>query len=519
MVIDGTTINANPAGKFAFDVCRYSSYTSVNVEVRGQSVINGDIEISASGSDAKDGFGLTLTSGTLNGKIVVDASAAAAMAATPEKALIAKSSTFTQDAPEGYKWVEAENGLSNLVACQYVAQIGTAKYETFEAAFAAVQDGQTITLLADCNGNGIKAPEGKFANGITVEFNGHTYTMDGAMVGSTGTQTQAFQLLKGNRITFKNGTIYSEKAKMLIQNYSNLTLQGMTLTLDNANYSSGYTLSNNNGNVVIDGTTINANPAGKFAFDVCRYSSYTSVNVEVRGESVINGDIEISASGSDAKEGFGLKLTEGTLNGSIVVDATAAAAMAATPDKAVIAKSTTFTQAAPEGYKWVEADNGMSTLVACDYVAKVGTLKFETLEEAFEAATDGATITLLKDETLSERIACTLTSGSFTIALGDYTLSKGVYSVTLLPGVTIYTDKETDIFTTSEGAIQKVANGDSGFIYSVDPNGIVTSINGRILDEQVEGIYSTNGMKQDRLMPGMNIIRYANGKTKTVLVK
>lgn len=293
----------------------------------------------------------------------------------------------------------------------------------------------------------------------------------------------------------------------------------MTLTLKNDSYSSGYTLSNNNGNVVIDGTTINANPAGKFAFDVCRYSSYTSVNVEVKGQSVINGDIEISASGSDAKEGFGLKLTEGTLNGSIVVDATAAAAMAATPDKAVIAKSTTFTQAAPEGYKWVSGDNGMSSLVACDYVAKVGTLKFETLKVAFEAATDGATITLLKDETLSERIACTLTSGSFTIAFGDYTLTKGVYSVTLLPGVTIYTDKETDIFTTSEGAIQKVANGDSGFIYSVDPNGIVTSINGRILDEQVEGIYSTNGMKQDRLMPGMNIIRYANGKTKTVLVK
>ena len=193
--------------------------------------------------------------------------------------------------------------------------------------------------------------------------------------------------------------------------------------------------------------------------------------------------------------------------------------MAQGADKATVTKSADFTAQAPEGYKWVEADNGLSKLVACDYVAKVGTLKFETLKEAFEAATDGTTITLLKDETLSERIACTLTSGSFTIAFGDYTLSKGVYSVTLLPGVTIYTDKETDIFTTSEGAIQKVANGDSGFIYSVDPNGIVTSINGRILDEQVEGIYSTNGIKQDRLMPGMNIIRYANGKTKTVLVK
>ena len=413
----------------------------------------------------------------------------------------------------------ASPGIQQVTEANDVAEINGTGYETLEAAFAAVQDGETITLLADCNGNGIIAPQGKFTNGITVDFKGFKYTVDGNLVGSSGTQTQAFQLLKDNTITFKDGTIYSEKALFLVQNYSDLTLQGMTLTLKNDSYSSGYTLSNNNGNVVIDGTTINANPAGKFAFDVCRYSSYTSVNVEVKGQSVINGDIEISASGSDAKEGFGLKLTEGTLNGSIVVDATAAAAMAATPDKAVIAKSTTFTQAAPEGYKWVEADNGMSTLVACDYVAKVGTLKFETLEEAFEAATDGATITLLKDETLSERIACTLTSGSFTIALGDYTLSKGVYSVTLLPGVTIYTDKETDIFTTSEGAIQKVANGDSGFIYSVDPNGIVTSINGRILDEQVEGIYSTNGMKQDRLMPGMNIIRYANGKTKTVLVK
>jgi hypothetical protein len=297
------------------------------------------------------------------------------MAATPEKAVIAKSDSFSQEAPEGYKWVSGDNGVSTLAACDYVAQIGTAKYETFEAAFAAVQDGETITLLADCTGNGIKALQGKFTNGITVDFGGHTYTMDGAMVGSTGTQTQAFQLLKDNKITFKNGTIYSEKALFLVQNYSDLTLEGMTLTLNNANYASAYTLSNNNGNIVIDGTTINANPAGGFAFDVCRYSSYTSVNVEVKGESVINGDIEISASGSDAKDGFGLTLTAGTQNGDIVVDASAAAAMAATPEKAVIAKTDSFSQAAPEGYKWVGADNGMSTLVACDYVAQVGTLK------------------------------------------------------------------------------------------------------------------------------------------------
>ena len=215
---------------------------------------------------------------------------------------------FEVAAPEGYKWVSDGDGTSSLAPCVYVAQIGSAKYETLEAAFAAAQDGETITLLADCAGNGIVVPQGKFTTGLTVNFGGFTYTVDGATVGSTGTQTQAFQLLKDNKITFQNGAIYSEKAKILVQNYSDLTLEGMTLTMNNENYTSAYTLSNNNGNVVIDGTTINANPAGGFAFDVCRYASYLSVSVTVQGESVINGDIEIYASGSNAKDGFGLTL-------------------------------------------------------------------------------------------------------------------------------------------------------------------------------------------------------------------
>ena len=363
IAIDGTTITANTGGGFAFDVCRYSSYPSVNVEVKGESVINGNVEISASGSDAKDGFSLKLTSGTLTGNIVVDASAAAAMAATPAKAVVTKSDTFEQTAPEGYKWQSNGNGTSTLVACEYVAQIGSVKYETLAEAFAAAKDGETIALLADCSGNGIKAPQGKYSTGLTVDFNGHTYTVDGATVGSAGTETNGFQLLKDNKITFKNGTITSAKAKILIQNYSNLTLEGMTLTMTNSSYASAYTLSNNNGNIAIDGTTITANTGGGFAFDVCRYSSYPSVNVEVKGESVINGNVEISASGSDAKDGFSLKLTSGTLTGNIVVDASAAAAMAATPAKAVVTKSDTFEQTAPEGYKWQSNEDGTSTLV------------------------------------------------------------------------------------------------------------------------------------------------------------
>ena len=389
IVINNTTINKNTGGGVAFDVCRYATYPSVSVEVKGNSVINGNIELSASNNDAMNGMALTLTSGTVNGELVVEGGASAAMDATPDKVNVIKASTFELAVPEDYKW----NDAGKLVKKDYVAQIGSKKYETLEEAVTAANDGETVTLLTDSHGNGIVIPEGKYSTGLTVDFGGHTYTMDGSMVGSTGTQTQAFQLLKDNKITFKNGTITSTKALMLVQNYSDLTLKGMTLTLNNPNYANAYTLSNNNGNIVIDDTTINANEAGRFAFDVCRYSSYPSVSVELKGNSVINGDIELSASGNDAMNGIALTLTSGTINGDLVVDSSVASAMDATPDKVNVIKAGTFEQEAPEDYKW----NDAGKLVKKEYVAQIGDAKYESLEEAVAAAKDGDTVTLLED--------------------------------------------------------------------------------------------------------------------------
>ncbi|WP_316631942.1 hypothetical protein [uncultured Ruminococcus sp.] len=274
-------------------------------------------------------------------------------------ATVTENTVFT--VPEGYKVVEGA-----IVPVEYVAQIGTAKYETLEAAFAAANDGETITVLADCSGNGIVVPQGKFASGLTVDFAGFTYTVDGETVGSSGTETNGFQLLKGNNITFKNGTITSTKAKILVQNYSNLTLDGMKLTLDNQNYTSAYTLSNNNGNTVIKRSTINANPAGGFAFDVCRFkkgNTYKSVHVTVTDDSKINGNVEISAYNNDPKDGFSLNLESGTMDGKIIVDPSAAAAMESAPDKASVNKKNTFEQDPAAGYKWKDNGDGTSTLV------------------------------------------------------------------------------------------------------------------------------------------------------------
>ena len=400
VVIDGSTIIAKEGDNYAFDVCRYSNYPSVNVTVKGESVINGDIEVSASGGDAKDGFSLMLESGTLNGDIVLAASAKTAMANSPEIAKVSKSNALTDiDAPADYKWVEDGEGVVTLKACEYVAQIeGGDKYESLEAAISAAPDGATVTLLANTSGNGIKVPQGKYSTGLTVDFGGFTYTVDGTTVGSTGTETQAFQLLKDNKITFKNGTIYSENAKMLVQNYSDLTLKGMTLDGSALVGSGRYTLSNNNGNVVIDGSTIIAKEGDNYAFDVCRYSNYPSVNVTVKGESVINGDIEVDAGAGDPKEGMFLTVEAGTINGNLRLTDGGATAITDNAEKAAVKKNNDVTLAAPADYKWKDNGDGTSTLVPCEYICAIGTTKYETLADAVAAAgTSATTITLLTE--------------------------------------------------------------------------------------------------------------------------
>lgn len=196
-----------------------------------------------------------------------------------------------------------------------VAKIGTTEYATLKEAFDAVQNGETIVVMKDCSGDGIVVKSGK---NFTVDFNNCTYNIDGTTVGSPTTETNGFQLLKDSTITFKNGKLTSTKAKILIQNYCNLTLENMELDGLKLKYNKpNYTLSNNNGNVVIDGTNISA-ADGMVAFDVCRYADYVGPKVTVKGNSVINGKVEISS--SRAKDGaqHELVIENGTFNGPIV---------------------------------------------------------------------------------------------------------------------------------------------------------------------------------------------------------
>lgn len=189
------------------------------------------------------------------------------------------------------------------------AKIGNKTYETLEKAFADVPDGTptTITLLRNASGNGIQVAGTK---NITFDLGGFTYTIDGDAVGSSGTETNGFQLLKGATVKFQNGTITSTKAKILIQNYCDLTLQNVLLDGTQLNYAAPYTLSLNCGKIQITGNTSILAKSGGVAFDLYYWpkNGYTEgVQVTVDTTGTISGPIELTEDGKEGPAGAAAK--------------------------------------------------------------------------------------------------------------------------------------------------------------------------------------------------------------------
>lgn len=176
-------------------------------------------------------------------------------------------------------------------------ELNGTRYDTLQEAVNEAGEGDTIKLLETTAGPGVKVESGK---NFTIDFGGFTYTVNDKTVGSTGTETNGFQILKDSNITMQNGTISAgEYAKILIQNYSDLKLNNLTLDAKDSN-SIDYVMSNNCGNVQIIGNSSIYAPAGEKAFDVCwapnkGYPEGAQVTVDTTG--TIDGIVEIGVWG------------------------------------------------------------------------------------------------------------------------------------------------------------------------------------------------------------------------------
>ena len=419
---EGSTLTIN-GGTFTCDFGKKWSYTAV-ILVYGDTTINGGKFIQKTtntSSYAKvvmtgkvDGYEATtkVTGGEFNNEKLSGIFWALGKATSDNFEV--SGGTFNKSVPDSYfedgYFAKKTDGVYKTVG-PFDAKIGTTGYATLEAAFAAAKSGNTITLLRDCSGNGIVVGENRFTGkGLTVDFAGHTYTVGGVLVGSATTGTNAFQLLQGNKITFKNGTIagVAENTKpaedtpnwhgapaIVIQNYCDLTLKNMTVSGGDETV---YTMSNNCGNVVIENTTINAGKAKGYtspavAFDVCRYSSYPSVTVTVKGNSVINGDVEVSGTIGEGQSRQ-LYVTGGKFTGEFKVSGNVPAN--------ITVSGGTFTSAVPaeycaDGFIPTKNADGTYGVKEGSYVAETNDVKYESLAEAITAAESGATVTLLAD--------------------------------------------------------------------------------------------------------------------------
>ena len=164
----------------------------------------------------------------------------------------------------------------------------------------AIETNGSVKLIANAAGAGVVIKES-----VTIDFNGKTYSLTEG-VGSTGTESNGFQILKGNNVTLKNGTLNvaaesAEKFYILVQNYANLNVKDMTLDgtyLDKWSKADGdsYVLSNNSGKVNIINSTITSHNKGAlaYAFDVCKYANYEAPVVTLDETSEINGKVELS---------------------------------------------------------------------------------------------------------------------------------------------------------------------------------------------------------------------------------
>lgn len=181
-----------------------------------------------------------------------------------------------------------------------VAQVDSKYFTTFPAAVAAAQSNQTIKLLKSVKDSGVQFPGGNAARTLTIDLNGNTYTVMDPAVGSTGTETNAFQLLKGNTVTFKNGTVkVGGNAMILFQNYCNLTLEDVTVDCRDSKVCQ-YALSNNFGSLTLKGNTNVYAKSGYVAFDLWYGLSstyYEGVNVTFDNDftGTVSGKIEYGA--------------------------------------------------------------------------------------------------------------------------------------------------------------------------------------------------------------------------------
>ena len=334
-----------------------------------------------------------------------------------------------------------ENGMYKLAEIDYVAQIGTTKYETLAAAVAAAKDGETIELLWKDGDAPIAMNASLFGKNVTITG---TATVDWSkgnlFVGRGGVGNATLTFDNANLTSASNnastGIHVSGREKNTNNKYDGtVIIKNSTIELDYLINKGAMTLDNSTFTVK-NGFSVGGRPASETENGVDATATIALTN---GSKLVVNnhngmglgyetiGVMDIDGTSSFETTQKFLVTAKGTMN----IAGTAKIAGDLTNNGTITLTAKAATLEAQEGlnivtniadYK-VVYENGMYKVVAKVYVAQVGTTKYETLAAAFAAAKDGETIEMLSDAT--EEFAINNTA-NVTFDMNGFTLTGAI---------------------------------------------------------------------------------------------
>lgn len=355
----------------------------------------------------------------------------------------------------GYIPTQNADGTYGVKEGKFVAEIGSQGYETLQAAIDAAQDGQTVTLLADATEDVV------ISKSITLDLDGKTLTNTNAGKATISVQSGTVTVKNGNVV----GGISYYNIEVTKNSNANLTLTDVTATAGN----NGSSMIDNYGTLTItSGTytggldTVKNEPSAKLnitggTFTLTKGTSkgFTGVvfnygELTISGGEFIQSDksapwgqaqvIHTDKSGSAAPSTV---ITGGTFKNlctssttAWTVRATNAAAGATKVSGGAFNKSVKDYYCA-DGFIPTKNADGTYGVKVGQYVAEVGSKKYETLADAIRLAAKGKTVTLLADVAESSiKVNANITidlnkmtvTGSF-VTYGEVTIQNGTIDV------------------------------------------------------------------------------------------
>ena len=358
---------------------------------------------------------------------------------------------------EGYIPTKNADGTYSVKEGKYVAEIGSQGYESLTEAVAAAQDGQTVTLLADA------AEDVVISKSITLDLGGKTLTNTNA--------GKATISVTGGTVTVKNGNVMGGTGYYNIEvtkegSNANLTLTDVNATAGN----NGSSMIDNYGTLTITSGTYNGGlnvvkseegskltiTGGTFTLDYAT-NGYTGV-IFAYGDTTISGGEFIQSLTTTGRWNHPTVILTGVVEGyTAITRVTGGHFVNKMSGESIfrgVGKGTsdnfkvsggTFNKSIPESYcadGFIPTKNADGTYGVKEgqYVAQIGSKKYETLADAIRLAAKGRTITLLADVEQNTQLAI---NKSITLDLNGKTIRNTV---------DIWGDKANAILSITNGA-------------------------------------------------------------------